>query len=131
MSHLGLIGAVLYTKDLRRLVEFYTAVTGVQLRSMEDGFAVLGGESSQFVIVRIPEHIADSISIEAPPAPRETTPVKLVFAVADIAAARRSATPRGGAVKPSEHEWIFEGATVCDGYDPEGNVFQLRVFNES
>jgi hypothetical protein len=25
-----------------------------------------------------------------------------------------------------EREWEFEGAKVCDGHDPEGNVFQLR-----
>ena len=30
----------------------------------------------------------------------------------------------GGAV--NEREWEFEGAKVCDGHDPEGNVFQLR-----
>jgi hypothetical protein len=29
-------------------------------------------------------------------------------------------------MKAAEGEWEFEGAKVCDGYDPEGNVFQLR-----
>jgi hypothetical protein len=26
----------------------------------------------------------------------------------------------------ADREWEFEGAKVCDGHDPEGNVFQLR-----
>ena len=26
-----------------------------------------------------------------------------------------------------EREWEFEGAKVCDGCDPEGNVFQIRA----
>jgi len=25
-----------------------------------------------------------------------------------------------------ERKWEFEGAKVCDGHDPEGNIFQLR-----
>ena len=64
--------------------------------------------------------------VGSPPILREDTPIKLVFVVADIAAARASAAERGGSVNPVEHEWLFEGAKVCDGHDPEGNVFQLR-----
>jgi predicted enzyme related to lactoylglutathione lyase len=60
---------------------------------------------------------------------REDVPVKLVFAVVDIVAARNSAAERGGAVDPVDREWGFEGFKVCDGHDPEGNVFQLRVFS--
>jgi hypothetical protein len=29
-------------------------------------------------------------------------------------------------MNPVEREWRFEDAKVCDGHDPEGNVFQLR-----
>jgi catechol-2,3-dioxygenase len=53
MTHHGLVGAVLYAKDLRRLVEFYSAVAGLGVQAIQDGYAVLGGESSQFVTVRI------------------------------------------------------------------------------
>jgi predicted enzyme related to lactoylglutathione lyase len=126
MTHRGLIGAVLYAKDLHRLVEFYSAVAGLDVQAIQDGFAVLGDESSQFVIVRIPKRIADSISIATPPERREDTPVKLVFAVEDIAIARSRAAERGGAMNAAEREWEFEGVKVCDGHDPEGNVFQLR-----
>jgi len=60
MTHRGLIGAVLYAKDLRRLVEFYSSVAGIKVQAIEEGFAVLGRKPSQFVIVRIPKRIADS-----------------------------------------------------------------------
>jgi predicted enzyme related to lactoylglutathione lyase len=126
MTHRGLIGAVLYAKDLHRLVDFYAAVAGLQVQTVEDGFAVLGAAPTRLVIVRIPTQIADTIEIETPPMRREDTPIKLVFGVADIAAARQSALDRGGAVNGEEREWNFEGARVCDGHDPEGNVFQLR-----
>jgi hypothetical protein len=88
MIHPGLIGAVLYAKDLPRLVEFYSAVAGLHVRTIQEGFAVLGQQPSQLVIVRIPKRIAQSITIETPPVHREDAPFKLVFAVVDIIVAR-------------------------------------------
>ena len=126
MTRRGLIGAVLYAKDLPRLVEFYSAVACFDVQSVQEGFAVLSGESSQLVIVRIPKHIADSIDISTPPERREDTPVKLVFSVEDIAIVRNRAAERGGTIDAVEREWEFEGTKVCDGHDPEGNAFQVR-----
>ena len=126
MTHRGLIGAVLYAKDLDRLVEFYSSVAGIEPQAVEKGFAILGSRPSQFVILRIPKRIADTIDIATPPEPREDTPLKLVFGVEDIAHARELAAGLGGAIGPANREWEFEGAKVCDGHDPEGNVFQLR-----
>ena len=125
MAH-GLIGAVLYAKDLSLLVDFYAAVAGLEAQTVRDDYAVLGSEPSQLVIVRIPRRIAATIEIETPPVRREDTPIKLAFEVADFAAARQSAIDRGGAVNGVRLEWDFEGAKVCDGHDPEGNIFQLR-----
>jgi predicted enzyme related to lactoylglutathione lyase len=126
MTHRGLIGAVLYAKDLHRLAEFYSLVTGMEVQEIEEGFAILGREPSQFVIVRIPERIAKEIDIAVPPVRREATPVKLAFGVKDIASARTRAAEHGGTLNAVEREWTFQGVKVCDGHDPEGNVFQLR-----
>jgi predicted enzyme related to lactoylglutathione lyase len=126
MTNRGLIGAVLYAKDVSRLVEFYSSVAGLEPQAIEKGFAILGSRPSQFVIVRISKRIADMIDIATPPEPREDTPLKLVFAVEDIAYARDRAAMLGGAMNAVEREWEFEGAKVCDGHDPEGNVFQVR-----
>jgi predicted enzyme related to lactoylglutathione lyase len=126
MTQLGLIGAVLYARDIGRLVEFYASITGIEPQTIEKGFATFGSRPAQFVIVRIPKHIADTIDIVTPPKPREDTALKLVFSVEDIAHARERAAELGGAVNAIEQEWKFEGAKVCDGYDTEGNIFQLR-----
>jgi len=126
MTHRGLIGAVLYAKDLVRLVDFYSSIAGIELQTIEKGYAILGSRPQQFVIVRIPKRVADTIDIATPPDPREDTPLKLVFAVEDIAHARNRAAELGGVINAVEREWEFEGAKVCDGHDPEGNVFQLR-----
>jgi predicted enzyme related to lactoylglutathione lyase len=126
MTYRGLIGAVLYAKDLDRLVAFYASVAGIAPQAIEKGYAVFGSRPSQFVILRIPKRIADTIDIATPPEPREDTALKLVFGVEDIAHARERAAELGGAMNAVEREWEFEGAKVCDGHDPEGNVFQLR-----
>ena len=126
MTHCGLIGAVLYAKDLDGLVESYSSAAGIEPQAIEKGFAILGSRPSQFVILRIPKRIADTIDIATPPEPREDTPLKPVFGVEDIAHARQRAAELGGAMNAVEREWEFEGAKVCDGHDPEGNVFQLR-----
>jgi predicted enzyme related to lactoylglutathione lyase len=126
MAHRGLTGAVLYAKDLHRLVQFYTAVAGLDVQKIERAYAVLGREPSQLAIVRIPKRIAAAIQITTPPKRREDTPIKLVFAVEDIAIARSRAAELGGTMNAVEREWNFEGAKVCDGCDPEGNVFQIR-----
>src|SRR5215475_13681085 len=126
MTHRGLIGAVLYAKDLGRLVDFYSSVAGIEPQVIEKGYVILASGPSQFVIVRIPKRIADTIDITTPPEVREDTPLKLVFGVEDITHAGDRVAKLGGAMKAVEHEWQFNGAKVCDGHDPEGNVFQLR-----
>jgi predicted enzyme related to lactoylglutathione lyase len=108
-------------KDLGRLVDFYSSVAGIEPQTIESGYAILGARPSQFVIVRIPKRIADTIDIATLPEPREDTPLKLVFAVEDIAHARDRAAELGGAMNGVEREWEFEGAKVCDGHDPEGS----------
>ena len=60
------------------------------------------------------------------PVRRADTPIKLVFTVASIEAARVLAAARGGQIDLPEREWQFREFRVCDGHDPEGNVVQLR-----
>ena len=66
MAYRGLIDAVLYAKDLGRLVEFYSSVAGIEPQALEEGFAVLGPKQ-----LRMPKRIAETIDIIAPPEPRE------------------------------------------------------------
>ena len=119
-------GAVLYAKDVQRVAVFYSAVAGLQTAGGDDDHVVLESPHVQLVVVRIPNEIASSIEITTPPARRTRTPVKLVFFVPRLAAARASAEAHGGGMNPADTEWSFQGSLVCDGYDPEGNVIQLR-----
>jgi predicted enzyme related to lactoylglutathione lyase len=119
-------GAVLYAKDLARVRAFYEAVVGLRLERGDGDHVVLGSPVFQLVILGIPEDIASSIELASPPRRRSGTPIKLVFGVPSISAVRTAAAVHGGRLDPPEREWEFEGRRVCDGQDPEGNVFQLR-----
>jgi uncharacterized protein YjbI with pentapeptide repeats len=114
----GRAGAVVYAKNVARLQQFYRHVLGFTL--------VLTAPAFQLVLVGVPAAIASSIEVGDPPRLRVESPTKLTFVTTSIATVRALANGYGGAVLPSEKEWDFDGARVCDGSDPEGNVFQLR-----
>jgi predicted enzyme related to lactoylglutathione lyase len=119
-------GAIVYAKDIHQLARFYAAVADMEVMHEVDDHIVLESETCELVIVAIPAAIASRIVITTPPERRESTAFKLVFAVPDIAQARETAKLNGGEIYPPAKEWIFQGLRTCDGFDPEGNVIQLR-----
>ena len=124
MSHQH-TGAVLFTINLRQLARFYEQVAGLRVRRAEDDHIVLENESFRLIVHQIPERYAKNIVITVPPQVREIGSIKLSFPVDSIAIARDVASRLGGCVYGSDREWTYESATVCDGWDSDGNVFQL------
>jgi len=120
-------GAVLYGKDYLKLSQFYQTVLGMGLMEQDDEHVRLELAQSELVILQAPKHIADAITIIKPPTPRGSNPIKIVYYISDIAKARQIAVDMNGYVNDAKTEWLFREATVCDGYDCEGNIFQLRV----
>ncbi len=112
---------IVFVKDLPRMTAFY--VDGVGLRvvpgSAADGWVELDAGGATLALHAIPAAIAARITIGDPPAAREDTPIKLVFAVDDLDAARARLAAHG-AVMSEPRSW-----PACDGVDPEGNVFQI------
>jgi enamine deaminase RidA (YjgF/YER057c/UK114 family) len=125
----GLTGAVIYAKDMARVAAFYQQVCGLQPAGGDNSHRVLLAGESQLIVHAIPARDADGIAIAQPPARREDMPIKPVFGVASLAAARACACALGGVLDPVACEWAYVGQdqtrTLCDGHDPEGNVFQL------
>jgi len=118
-------GAVLFTINLKSLGAFYERVIGMKVLMTADDHIRLEAGSFRLTVHAIPERYAKNITITTPPQIRESSAVKLAFRVEDIARAREIAAQVGGAVYATDREWQYEGSTVCDGYDPDGNVFQL------
>ncbi|MBL8309586.1 MAG: hypothetical protein JNL19_04115 [Burkholderiales bacterium] len=122
-------GAVLYANNVARVASFYEAVADLHVAEADTSWVRLRSPSADFELVvhGIPAHIAASIHIATPPDIREDTPIKLVLPARSLTLARDAADRLGGAVFPDARAWSQAGFLHCDGYDPEGNVFQLRV----
>ena len=113
--------AMLFVSDLPRMLAFYR--DGLGLRARPDraapGWEELDAGGASLALHQIPPHIAATVTIASPPAAREDTPIKLIFEVDDLDAARATLVAHGAIMK-EPYAW---GA--CDGIDPEGNVFQI------
>ena len=119
-------GAVLYAKDVARIVHFYSTVLPLRVTDRKRDYVVLESPGFQLVVLKVPHDVASSITLNVPPTRRANVAVKLVFFVTSIASVRASADACGGTLNPRDSEWEFCGVRVCDGLDPEGNVIQFR-----
>ena len=112
--------AMIFVKNLDRMAAFYAVALG--LKPVEgtrtDSWAEFEAGDIRLALHAIPSYIAATIEIEEPPRARETNPVKLVFAVDDLPAAKARLQSAGATIL--ERPW-----GTCDALDPEGNVFQI------
>jgi hypothetical protein len=131
MTHAASFGAVIYAKDLAKLTAFYQALLALQQGYATDEFVVLAASPTsasqcQLVVHAIPPHIAYTFEIIQPPEPRSETAIKLFFAVSDLAESEQIAKQHGGGLMPER--WQGPKFVACNGFDSEGNIFQLRQF---
>lgn len=122
-------GAVVYVKDLLPMSLFYQHTVNLSIVNQETDFIELKKGSFELILVKMPDEIASEIEISTPPSLREDSPIKLIFQIDSLAAARDKAERYGGHINTKEKEWRFLDFQVCDGYDPEGNIIQLRQAN--
>lgn len=120
------LSATVYAKDLGCLAAFYRSLLDLSDAEAGTGFVLMAGTGVELAVVQIPPEIADAIVIAAPPQPREDTPIKLSFRVASIDSLRTRIAALGGQVQAPDRIWDWRGHRHLDGWDPEGNVFQLR-----
>lgn len=119
----GLLQIILYVKDMQKQVHFYRDVLGLPLRDLaaetdfsqhfwvefDTGsciFALHGGEGR--------------VGVDAP---------RLVFEVDDVEAACHALLGRG--IRMGQYRLAAPGVKVCEGYDPEGNLFSIESRQES
>jgi hypothetical protein len=127
-------GTLIYAKDLALLASFYRVLLSMSEVHASDELVVLrshdgrshDGRSPQceLIVHRIPEHIAETIVIAAPPVLREDTAIKPFFSVASFAQAQAHATSMGGGLFGPQYQG--PGFRITNAYDPEGNIIQLR-----
>ncbi len=87
-----------------------------------DSWALFDAGGVRFALHAIPTEIAQNIEISSPPEPRESSPVKLIFAVDSVPEERDRLKAVG--VTMLHRPWQ-NTAEECEGVDPEGNIFQI------
>ena len=119
-------GAVIFAKNVDKIAEFYRELFALSEKIHDAGKVVLESDHFSVVVHGIPEEISEKIAISVPPELRENTSIKLYLPVISIAEARQKASKFGGGIKPENKEWQAANFIACDGFDPEGNIFQVR-----
>ena len=125
MGYHGRTGAVLFARDVDRMAAFYSMVLGLHEANRAEDYILLESPGFQLVVHRI---VGDAPAAKSHDASgrRVTAAFKPVFFVPSLSRVRALAGTHGGGLEPAEREWSFNGVTVCDGVDPEGNVIQFR-----
>ena len=118
--------AAVYAKDAGRLAAFYAEAVGLDRIEHGAGFVLLASSGIELAIVQAPPAVAEAIVVAEPPVVREDTPVKLSFLVDDVEAVRPVVARLGGGLAAPDAAWSWRRQLHLDGWDPEGNVFQLR-----
>jgi len=113
--------ALLYVADLARMEAFYAGALGLPVLAREPGFVQLGADGGVLALHAIPPAYAPVIT--TPPVAREDGAIKLGFDVDDVEVVRARLIAAGHAMREA---WPHADLLVCDGIDPEGNVFQIR-----
>jgi catechol 2,3-dioxygenase-like lactoylglutathione lyase family enzyme len=116
--------AIVFAKSVQRLRAFYEGTLGLAVieATPEGDWVVLDAGGARLALHAIPPPYADAVVIEDPPRVREATPIKLAFHADDPEAERARLVAMGVSVRPARR---FAGMVICDGVDPEGNVFQI------
>jgi catechol-2,3-dioxygenase len=113
---------ILYVQDVDRLATFYRRMFGLRvIEEIEGSWAVLDAGACQLALhlVGAPYRVADPASWQV------ESNVKLVLTVdRPLAELRAELTAKGVAMSEIKSYPGFTGL-LCDGKDPEGNVFQL------
>jgi predicted enzyme related to lactoylglutathione lyase len=119
-------GLVLFAKNKNRVSSFYQKILKLSVEESAPSHDLLRGHGYEVVVHAIPRKYATNIKITRPPQPREDTPFKPTFIVDSLISARKAAEETGGMLKADIEAWHFRGCTVIDGWDPEGNIVQLK-----
>jgi len=120
--NLRLTRVILYVQDVRRLTAFYRDVLGLALvEEIEGEWTVLKAGNCEIALHRVgkPYRVADASSWKV------ESNAKMVMTVdRDLAELRAELVRQGVAMRPIKSYPPLTGP-LCDGEDPEGNMFQL------
>lgn len=119
MDKRSLSRVILFVGDSAKVTEFYRDVIGLQIIEGEStGFVILDAGGCQLCLHEIPSEYLGKTTGEL----REDSYVKFVFRSDNVGADRAELIAKGVRMKEIVR---FGNIELCDGADPEGNIFQI------
>lgn len=121
-AKLSLNRIILYVQDVQRLTDFYRDLLGLSIvESIPNEWTVFGAGDCQLALHRVgePYRVADTASW------RVNSNAKLVMTVHGELESLRQSLIASGVPMGEIKSYPGLSGPLCDGTDPEGNVFQL------
>lgn len=114
---------VLWVEQLEISADFYAALLSAEKSDQSEDFVRISSDANQILLHGVAAEYREGVSV--PPVIREEAVMKPVYQVTSIAAAREAVQGLAGQVFATDREQSYGTTKYCDGFDPEGNVFQL------
>lgn len=114
---------VLWVENFELAKDFYRDLLGGEILDQSGEFARVSSGENAVLLHLVAEKYREGVA--NPPAVREDTVMKPVYKVASISQARRAVATSSGCVYSADREKLYGLTRYCDGFDTEGNVFQL------
>ena len=114
---------VLWAENLQDSAHFYSALLSATLLDESSEFVRVHSSRNEILLHAVPMEYREGVAV--PPVVRSNAVAKPVYQVKSIALARESVQGLAGQVFGAETEQTYGESRYCDGFDPEGNVFQL------
>ena len=114
---------VLWVEDLASSKTFYRELLAAKILDDSATFVRVASEINEVLLHLVPEQYREGVA--SPVQVREEASIKPIFSVASIASARQAVAELAGRVNDPDTEQIYADSRYCDGFDAEGNVFQV------
>lgn len=118
-----LTSIVLWVEDLASAKTFYRELLAAKILDDSATFVRVASEINEVLLHIVPEQYREGVA--SPVQVREEATIKPIFSVASIASARQAVAELTGRVNDPDTEQIYADSRYCDGFDTEGNVFQV------
>jgi predicted enzyme related to lactoylglutathione lyase len=118
-----LTSIVLWVEDLSIAKGFYQKLLNAEILDDSATFVRVSSKHNEVLLHLVPEQYREGISV--PPRLREDAVIKPIFVVTSVSEARSAVAGLSGQVNSSDTEQVYAQSRYCDGFDPEGNVFQV------
>jgi predicted enzyme related to lactoylglutathione lyase len=114
---------VLWVENLAAAKTFYQELLSASILDDSATFVRVASPANEVLLHLVPEQYREGIA--TPPDIRELASMKPIFSVASIAQSRAAVADLAGEVYSADTEQVYAGSRYCDGFDTEGNVFQV------